>query len=194
MKFKHNLTDRNKYTYKTYRDLIEALHADHKTTGNNHSEAMLAYSKMNVTRMKRLDKTAIIRQDLSHIIQSLPPQKWIILTEAWCGDAAQNIPWITKMAELNNGIQVQLILRDENTDIMNDYLTNGGMSIPKLSAIDEQEELLFTWGPRPKRMQGLYIQLKKEGIEYSELSKSIHSLYAKDKGCALQAEFYTILK
>ena len=135
MKFNYHLKSRNSYTYKAYREYIDVLHAQDKTTGNNHSEAMLAYSKMNVTRMKRLDKTALIRQDLAEVILSLTNQKWLILTEAWCGDAAQNIHWINKMAALNSAIQVQLILRDENTDIMHDYQTNGGNSIPKLIAL-----------------------------------------------------------
>jgi hypothetical protein len=194
MKFKHHLTDRNCYTYELYREHIDTLHAQDKTTGNDHSEAMLAYSKMNVTRMKRLDNTIVLRQDLIRLIQSLPSQKWLILTEAWCGDAAQNIPWINTMASLNEGIQVQLILRDENLDIMNDYLTNGGKSIPKLIALNENEEVLFTWGPRPMLMQEKYAKMKHDGIEYAELSKAIHSLYAKDKGNALQEEFYSILK
>lgn len=194
MKFNYHLKSRNSYTYKAYREYIDVLHAQDKTTGNNHSEAMLAYSKMNVTRMKRLDKTALIRQDLAEVILSLTNQKWLILTEAWCGDAAQNIPWINKMAALNSAIQVQLILRDENTDIMHDYKTNGGNSIPKLIALDEHEQVLFTWGPRPRLMQEKYIQMKNEGIEYADLLKQIHTLYAKDNGTELQAEFYSILK
>ena len=194
MKFNYNLEGRNSYTYKTYREYIDTLHAQDKTTGNDHSEAMLTYSNMNVTRMKRLDKTALIRQDLVQVIRALPLQKWLVLSEAWCGDAAQNIPWLNKMAVLNSGIQVQLILRDENADIMDDFLTNGGKSIPKLIALDKHDQVLFTWGPRPRLMQEKYLQMKKDGIEYAEVSKAIHSLYAQDKGNALQEEFYLILK
>ena len=123
MKFNYNLEGRNSYTYKTYREYIDTLHAQDKTTGNDHSEAMLTYSNMNVTRMKRLDKTALIRQDLAEVILSLTNQKWLILTEAWCGDAAQILPIIYKMSEFSESVSMRIVLRDDNEDLMNQFLS-----------------------------------------------------------------------
>ena len=58
---------------------------------------------------------------------------WLVLTEAWCGDAAQSLPIINKMAEVSDNITLRLILRDENLDVMDQFLQNGrSRSIPKL--------------------------------------------------------------
>ena len=52
------------YTYKQYRDKVSQLLAADKTTGENHSEAMIHYTLMNVHRMKRLDKQIVLDADL----------------------------------------------------------------------------------------------------------------------------------
>lgn len=189
MKFQHDLTGRNIYNYKAYRELIDTLLLQKKTTGENHSEAMLNYTNMNVARMNRLDKRAKLNESIERLIKNQPKQTWLIISEAWCGDAAQNLPFLVKMAELNNDIEVKIILRDENLDIMDDHLTNGGRSIPKLIAISEDEEVLFDWGPRPEKVQKIYTDLRESGKEYSDISTELHTWYAKDKGTELLSEF-----
>jgi hypothetical protein len=194
MNIQEELTDLKTYNYTEYRALINELMTDGKTTGENHSEAMLGHTTMNIARMNRLDKKATISPELEEIVKNLPAQKWLVISEAWCGDAAQNLPWINKLAELNNGIELVIILRDENLAIMDQFLTNGGRSIPKLIGIDATKgEVLFDWGPRPQLMQETYGQLKSEGLEYGEISKTIHTMYAKDKGNAFQNELIELL-
>ncbi len=193
MNFSFELNNRTRYSYEAYRLKIDDLLGADKTTGENHSEAMLGYTNMNVTRMNRLDKRAKLGESLQQILTDAPVQKWLVLTEAWCGDAAQNLPWIVKMAEKNENISLELILRDENLDIMDAYLTKGGRSIPKLIAIGENNEVLFDWGPRPEVVQSLYTDLKAAGKEYGEISKVLHTWYAKDKGKAIQEEFSSLL-
>lgn len=193
MNFSFELNNRTRYSYEAYRLKIDDLLGADKTTGENHSEAMLGYTNMNVTRMNRLDKRAKLGESLQQILTDAPVQKWLVLTEAWCGDAAQNLPWIVKMAEKNENISLELILRDENLDIMDAYLTKGGRSIPKLIAIGENNEVLFDWGPRSEAVQSLYTDLKAAGKEYGEISKELHTWYAKDKGKAIQEEFSSLL-
>jgi hypothetical protein len=193
MKFEYNLTDRKTYTYSEYRALIDSLSADNKTTGDNHSEAMLGHTSMNITRMNRLDKKAVINEELASKIKASGEQTWVVLSEAWCGDAAQNLPYLNKLAELNPKITLIILLRDENLDIMDDFLTNGGRSIPKVVALDPVKDVLFQWGPRPAVLQAKYNTLKKDGLEYAEISKTIHTMYAKDKGVAVQSELLALL-
>jgi len=193
MKNEFDLNTRKQYTYKAYRAMINELLKEDKTTGENHSEAMLGHTTMNVARMNRLDKRAEIKEDLAEKVKALPPQTWLVISEAWCGDAAQNLPWINKLAELNENIQLTIILRDENLDIMDQFLTNGGRSIPKLIGLSENNEVLFDWGPRPQLMQETYSKMKAEGLEYEDISKTIHTMYAKDKGAAFQEEFLALL-
>ncbi len=190
MQFKYKLEDRSTYSYTAYREMLDKLMADGKTTGEDQSEAMIDYTKMNIVRMNRWDRTTKLTDDLKDLLQNTSKQKWLVLNEGWCGDAAQNLPVLNKMAELNENIQLEVILRDENLDIIDEYLTNGGRSIPKLIAIDENNEVLFSWGPRPKKMQDKVVELKKAGLPYAE---EVHKLYAKDRAASIQAEFMTLL-
>ena len=176
-----------------YREMINTLLVDNKTTGDNHSEVMLGHTTMNVARMNRLDKKAELNQDLIDKVKELPAQTWLVISEAWCGDAAQNLPWINQMAEQNDAITFKIILRDENLDIMDQFLTNGGRSIPKLIALSAEDDVKYSWGPRPQLMQGTYSKMKDEGLEYAEISKTIHTMYAKDKGQAFQKEIFALL-
>jgi hypothetical protein len=191
MQFKFKLEDRNTFSYTGYREMLDILMADGKTTGADQSEAMIAYTKMNIVRMNRWDKRTNLTDEFIDILKTAPKQKWLVLNEGWCGDAAQNLPVLNKMAELNEDIQLEVILRDENLDIMDEYLTNGGRSIPKLIAIDENNEVLFTWGPRPQKMQNKVLELKKAGLPYAE---EVHKMYAKDRAVSIQEEFMALLR
>ena len=148
------------YTYPQYRKLINDLLKEGKTTSNNHSESLIEYTKVNVQRMNRLDKTTDINEDLKREIADLEKKMiWVILAEAWCGDVAQNLPVIAKIADLSQNIDLKLILRDENLEVMDEYLTNGGRSIPKLIYLDSGTlEELGTWGPRPEEVQERFLK------------------------------------
>jgi hypothetical protein len=103
----------------------------------------------------------------------------------------ENIPIIMKLAAENPLIQVHFLLRDENLHLMDQYLTNGGRSIPKLIALDTNTlEELFNWGPRPAAAQDLFLELKSQGLDYAE---PIHAWYAKDKGQHAQKEIIDLL-
>jgi len=183
--------------YVQYRELIDTLLKENKTTGNNHSEIMLDYARINVQRMKRWDKTSTVSEEAVELVRKISrSQIWLILTEGWCGDAAQNIPYIEKLAAFNDKIDVKYILRDENLDVMDDFLTNGGRSIPKLIALDEETwELDFTWGPRPQELQEMMLGYKQDpkGVSSEEFKKNLHLWYARDKNQTLESEFKQLL-
>lgn len=190
MKFNFDFSTRKKWSYEGYRSHIDNLMIEEKTTGDKQDEEMLAFTRMNIVRMNRWDKTAILQPQLLGYLQNSPSQTWIILSEAWCGDSAQNIPIIHKMAEASKNVKLIILLREQNLDIMDAFLTRGARSIPKLIAIDDDKEILFTWGPRPSSMQELVLRLKSEGKPYSE---ELHKMYAKDKAKTIQKEFISLL-
>lgn len=158
---------------------------------------MMDYTRMNVQRMKRWDKTAKVGKGAVEAVKKIARgQVWLVLTEAWCGDAAQNISYIEKLAAFNENIKIRYILRDENLAVMDEFLTNGGRSIPKLVALDEATmDVLFTWGPRPQPLQEMMAAFKEDpkGVSAEEFKKTIHLWYAKDKHQTLEAEFKTLL-
>lgn len=183
----------NAYTYQEYRDMIDERMAQGKTTGDNHSEAMLHYTKMNVHRMERQDKRVKLIDEVKAALNGVDRKLiWLVLTEAWCGDAAQSLSAIQKMADYSDNIQARYILRDKHLDIMDEFLTNGkSRSIPKLICLDAQSlDVLGSWGPRPGNAQKLYDEWRSvDGIAYQDVAEKLHKWYAKDGTKSMQAEF-----
>lgn len=183
-------------TYEQYRSLIDELLEQGLTTGPKQNEAMLNYGRLNQKRMKKWEKIARITPELrERLLDIKRAVTWLVLTEGWCGDAAQNLPLIHKMAEINPLIKLRLILRDENPEVMDEFLTDGGRSIPKLIVLDPDTLTpLGTWGPRPAPMQELVMNNKvTQEKNYGELNEVMHLWYAKDRGITLQNEILAIL-
>src|SRR5690554_630592 len=123
-------------------------------------DAFLDYLKLNRSRQKRWLKTAKINDDLTKAIKAIDEkQTWYLITEPWCGDAAHNAPFIYMMSELNPNIELKIVWRDTEPFMIDDYLTNGGKSVPKLVIRDKDEKDLHVWGPRPKECQVLFTKL-----------------------------------
>lgn len=181
----------NVMDYITYRNLIDKLLAEGKVTGPQQSLALNEYTKLNVARMKRIDKTIEILPELQQSIASInKPQTWIVLTEGWCGDAAQIVPIFYALSMLNDKINLALLLRDDNLELMDQYLTNSkSRSIPKLIAVDtETMEELFNWGPRPKALQDKFNEMIANNNSFNEIKELLHGWYAKDKTLTTQQE------
>ena len=97
------------------------------------------------------------------------PQTWMVLTEPWCGDSAFLLPVIAEAATLSDAISLRILLRDDHLDIMDQYLTGGSRSIPKLVALDEAGTELFTWGPRPNGAQQRFEELREQYDDKHEM-------------------------
>jgi hypothetical protein len=182
--------------YDEYQTLIDKLLDQDKTTGTNHSKEMVHYTKMNVQRMNRLDKQIELSESLKQELDQVDsPWVWLVLTEAWCGDAAQNIPAIVKMAQHNENIDLRFILRDQHLDIMDEYLTNGGRSIPKLICLDaDQLDEIGTWGPRPADIQEQAMKWKDDpNIGKKEWAQKLHKRYAENRTRDIQSEFEELI-
>ena len=172
-------------SYQDYRHLVKQLVEAESTTGNEKTEALANYTMLNDRRMKRWDKTVKVSEDIQEKIKNENiNQTWLVLTESWCGDAAHLMPVINKVAELNEGIDFKVVLRDENDALMNQFLTNGGKSIPKLIMIDnETGEVKNTFGPRPSEATKLVNDYKAEhGILTQEFKEDLQGWYNKNKG------------
>ncbi len=185
-------------TFEEYFTLTtELVHAG-KTTGENQSEEFVKYTHLNRHRMNRLNKTTVISDDVQRAVKAINQKTtWLVLSEAWCGDAAQNLPVIHHIAQLNPLIELKIILRDEHLDIMDELLTNGGRSIPKLVAFDENFNELYTWGPRPAEVQKMvnaYKALPEPKKPYSEFVEEVQKWYVTDGTQSLQSEFLQLLK
>lgn len=185
------------YTYDQYRQRIDELMAQGKTTGENQSPELTAYARLNIQRMQRLDKKAELLPELREALQTLEHDyAWVIITEGWCGDASQIVPVFEKVAQASQGrIRTYYLLRDENLDLMDHYLTNGGRAIPKLLVLhpDTRTEVA-NWGPRPAEAQDLVLELKAAGASHDEMAEKVHSWYARNKTQAIQQALLTLVR
>ncbi|MBN8572191.1 MAG: thioredoxin family protein, partial [Ignavibacteria bacterium] len=168
----------------------EELVGQKRTTGLSQNESLVEYTKLNYFRMTRVDKTMVVKFDVKDLIESIDEKKyWILITEAWCGDAAQIVPIIGRLAELNKNIELMIILRDENTELMDKYLTNGARSIPMLISLNKNFEEEWHWGPRPRPAQAMVIENKEtQALSSDEMKKQVQLWYAEDKTNTTQLE------
>jgi hypothetical protein len=171
-------------TYPEYNKLIEKLVAKEQTTGKEQTDARVNFTRLNARRMKRLDKTiALTEEDRIAFKTIKEKQTWLILIESWCADGAQTIPVLNKIAETTPFITLKILLRDENIDLMNQFLTNGTQSIPKLIITDQNNNVLHTWGSRSKAATALVTAYKNEHGKIDEVfKKNLQIWYNKDKG------------
>ena len=125
------------FSYAHFLQMTEQLLTENKTTGTNHSEAMVGYTRLNMQRMSRVEKTVKLRDELTNRLSGLTDSwLWLVMVEAWCGDVPANLPIIQKMADASPNIELKLILRDEHPLVMDAHLTNGtSRAIPKLVCI-----------------------------------------------------------
>jgi len=175
----------NSMSYQEYRTLVKQLVAENSSTGNEKTEALANYTKLNDRRMNRWDKTLKLTDEAKEATLKLHDHvTWLVITESWCGDAAHVMPVISKMADLNDNIDLKVVLRDENDDLMNQFLTNGTKSIPKMIMInDETGEVTDTYGPRPHVATKMVNDYKNEhGKLTPEFKEELQHWYNQDKG------------
>jgi hypothetical protein len=188
----------NSYSYAEYRKLVTDLLFEGKSTGNQQSESLTHYSKLNEARMNRLEKTITIAEDTIQKLQNLENHYiWLVISEGWCGDAAQILPILHKMAIASDKkIDLRIVLRDENEEFMDQYLTNGGRAIPKVIVICKEAGIVRTdWGPRPKGAAELMANHKRDvGAIDEKIKTDLQLWYLADKGVSVQQELLEIME
>lgn len=190
----------------TYEQYVQ-LSADRLAQGMSTSDdphyntpEILGYVKLNLHRMSRLTKTAAILPELQMALSQVPePWTWLVLTESWCGDAAQSVPVLHRLANESPHVDIRFLLRDRHPDLMNAYLTNGGKSIPKLICLRTSDltapalREIGTWGPRPAGLQALMNDWRTEKLPLAETVERAQRWYNDDRAQAVQRELLTVV-
>lgn len=186
----------NSHSYTEYRIIVSKLISEGKSTGKEQSADLLHYSELNEVRMKRLEKTLKLDPEVEKTLQNLKSnQTWLVISEGWCGDAAQILPIIKLMSEASKNIDLKLVFRDENEELIHLFLTNGAKSIPKLLVLDESFNLINHWGPRPEGAKNLIIEYKaNHGIVDEAAKTALQKWYLEDKGISTMKEIVAILQ
>ena len=178
-----------------YYGLINRLHKEEKATGPNPSESYFGYSKLNLQRISRIRKTVKLTDELKAAIGSVSKKQiWLVITESWCGDAAQSIPVFEAAAELSEAVEIRYVLRDENVELIDQFLTNGGRAIPIVLVLDRDSgALVATWGARPKEAQRYFLEMREADLPGAEISENLQRWYNKDKQRLIQKELTNVL-
>ncbi len=185
------------HSYQEYRDLVTKLLKEGKSTGAEQSDDLLHYSELNEVRMNRLEKTIPVPNVIGEGLKNIEKKYiWLVLTEGWCGDAAQIVPVLHKMELQAPNIEMKLVFRDENEELMQKFLTNGGKAIPKLIVLDaETKEVKADWGPRPHGAKQLILDYKAQHGVIDETAKTdLQKWYLKDKGLSTQKELLDLMQ
>lgn len=184
-------------SYAEYLQLTQNIIVNPNPTAPYDNEKMLSYTAQNLERMQRISNQISIDQKLYNLLNAVNEKwVWLILTEPWCGDAAQIVPALCAFAEVNENIDCKLLLRDLHTDVMDAFLTNGSKSIPKLICLKaENLEVIGTWGPRPLPIQKIVDAYKNDTTTtFGQKVRQIHQWYDENKTAAIQEEFIELLR
>jgi len=187
----------NSISYQEYRELVARYATEGKTSGNTQTPDYINYTKLNESRMHRLDKTLQVIEEVKTYLENLNKEYiWLVLAETWCGDAAQVLPVINKMAQVSDKIELRILLRDDNEAVMNLFLTNGTKSIPKLIILDKDSgEVVTDFGPRPVEAKQLIMDYKAiHGVVDETAKIELQKWYLADKGVAIQQEILALIK
>ena len=184
------------HSYLQYRSVVSELLHQGKSTGNDQSDVLAHYTLLNETRMNRLDKKMVVPQDIIQKLLSLRKKFiWLVLSEGWCGDSAQLLPVLNKLAVLSHNIELKIVFRDENEHLMKMFLTNGTKSIPKVIIIESETlKVCGSWGPRPKGATELIKSYTRQYGHFDDTAKTELQLwYLHDKGLSTQDELVTLM-
>lgn len=189
---------KNALSYSEFNTTLEQLFEKGETTDHIKTESYLGYTRLNIQRTHRWERKGVLSQDNIEFVKNINrPLTWVVLTEGWCGDSGQILPFINKMALLNDKIELKILLRHEYPEIMDEFLTDGkSRSIPKIIILDSNSlKVLTTWGPRPSIMQTKYLEERQNvEIDPQEATRNLHVWYARDKGKVIQQEYVDVLK
>jgi hypothetical protein len=169
--------------------------SDGMSAGMSKSERkMLHYKQYNLERTEQVHASYAPSDRLREALQAIEsPQLWMVLTEHWCGDSAYNLPVIAEAAAMSDQVTLRILPRDQNLDIMDQYLTDGGRSIPKLVGFSSEGDELFTWGPRPAKLQALRKQLLSDGVEGSAVVQKLIDQYEEGAWHVVDRELADVL-
>lgn len=194
---KKNIIERsllNSISYTTYRNLVSQFAQEGKTSGEQDQER-INYTALNEKRYKRLDKTITIPEEKAIFFKEYSKSITLLaITETWCGDAAQILPVVQKITELNPKMNLKLVFRDENEELMNLFLTNGGKAIPVVIFLDLENNVLAWWGSRPSVATKMVEDYKAQHGKLSpEFKEELQKWYNQDKGNSIVDDFIKIL-
>ena len=157
---------------------------ERRIAAQNPEDSYNEYYELGLQRMNRTLKTFKIDEEQLNVLKSKNFKgKILIISEPWCGDASATVPAVTQFFEAAN-VEVKIFLKDSDTSLIDQFLTNGTQSIPKILILNEDFSVKNVWGPRPKFGTELLKKFKENPETYprEEFYNDLQVYYAKNRG------------
>lgn len=182
-------------TYEQYMAAARArVEATDPATLDDEARHLHEVTQLNFRRSDRIERTYQPSENLRRAIAAIrEPQVWMVISESWCGDSAQSLPHIMRLASLNPMIDLRILERDSHPDVMDAFLTGTARSIPIFVAWDVEGRQLLRWGPRPAAGVRLVDELKAAGKVKDDILEQLHLWYGRNRGADLEAELLALL-
>ncbi len=167
-------------TFDEYLKITEERFHNNPDKNDDHQE----YYELGLQRMHRTLKTYKVDEaQLQNLKNKNFKGKILIISEPWCGDASATVPAVSKFFEAA-GIEAKIFLRDSDTSLIDQFLTDGTQSIPKVLILNEDFSVKNVWGPRPKHGLELLKKFKENPESYprEEFYNDLQVYYAKNRG------------
>ena len=167
----------------SFKEYLNIAHQRYNNPETDKDVEFKPYYELGIHRMERMLKKYTNDDEQLKLLEAKNfGGKILIISEAWCGDASATVPVLSKFFEGKN--EVKIFLRDEDTSLIDQFLTNGTQSIPKVLILNENFEVINSWGPRPKYGLELLTKYKNDPENYTkdQFYNDLQLYYSRNRG------------
>jgi hypothetical protein len=144
-------------------------------------DEFVAAAKENQDLWRSVYGRASVPEELLERARQLPARHLLVLAEDWCGDAVNTVPVLARLAEEVPGLDLRILGRDANPDLMDPHLSAGARAIPVVMVLDEEFRELGWWGSRPEPLQH-WVRTEGQALDKAARYREVRRWYARDRG------------
>ena len=156
--------------------------------------AFVESAEVNAELWRSLTRRAVAPEDLVARAQVLPRRRLLAILADWCGDAVNTVPALAALVDAVPQLELRVLERDTNPDLMVAHLTGTSRSIPVVMVLDEDYVERGWWGPRPAELQRWALSPEARAMDAGERYKAVRRWYARDRGRTTLLEVLELLE
>lgn len=158
-------------------------------------EEFIEAAQQNQQMWREMYRRAEVPEEIVERMRKLTsPRYLLVLLEDWCGDAVNTIPAVARLAEAVPQLDLRVLRRDENLDLMDQHLTGTSRAIPVVMVLDEAFEEIGWWGSRPKELQAWFLSEEAQAMAKEDRYREMRRWYARDRARSTLAEIAELLE
>lgn len=158
-------------------------------------EEFIEAAEKNQEMWRSMYRRAEVPEEIVERLKKLPsPRYLLVLLEDWCGDAFNTVPAVARLAEAVPQLDLRVLRRDENLDLMDQHLTGTSRAIPVVIVLDETFEEIGWWGSRPKELQAWFLSEEAQAMPKEDRYREMRKWYARDRARSALTEIAELLE